>query len=410
MKENFDVVIIGAGPSGAVASALLNKKGYRVLVLERMHFPRFSIGESLLPQSMAFLEEVGFLEAVEKNGFQFKNGAAFSHKDQYETFDFTEKFSAGWGTTFQVQRDQFDKILADEASKQGVTIRYGETVKHFAHHAESNTCQIKALNEAGIETTVTARFVLDASGYGKVLPKLLGLEKPSTFEARTSLFTHIEDGIDNENYDRNKILVTVHPQHKDVWFWLIPFSNGRSSVGVVATEQFMKKNQSAPLDKLTGLIKQSGWMADLLNNAQFDTRVGELTGYASDVSTLHGPGFALLGNAGEFLDPVFSSGVTIAFKSAALAAQAVDAELKGERPDWQQEYSEPLQKGVNTFKEFVAAWYDGRLQDVIFSHNKRDSVKRMISSVLAGYAWDVENPYVKDVKRLSVLAELCKKS
>jgi flavin-dependent dehydrogenase len=409
MQERFDVVVVGAGPSGALASALLNKKGYRVLVLERAHFPRFSIGESLLPQSMAFLEEAGFLEAVQAQGFQFKNGAAFGYHDQYETFDFTDKLSVGWGTTFQVQRDQFDKVLADEASKQGVTIRYGQTVTSFNHDAQTKQCSVKTVDEQGVETEVVTKFVLDASGYGKVLPKLLCLEKPSIFEPRTSLFTHIEDNINDATYDREKILITVHPQHRDIWFWLIPFK-GRASIGVVASEAIINEMAGESIDKLTTLIKQSGRMEGLLKNAKFDTRIGSLTGYASDVTHLYGPGFALLGNAGEFLDPVFSSGVTIAFKSAELASKVVDLELKGEVPDWQQHYVKPLQQGVNTFKEFVAAWYDGRLQDIIFSNNKNVEVKRMISSILAGYAWDMENPYVKDVKRLNVLAELCQKA
>ena len=126
--EQFDVVVIGAGPAGAVSSSLLNKKGHRILVLEKQHFPRFSIGESLLPQCMTYLEQAGMLEAVQASTFQHKNGAAFSRGEEYEYFDFREKISAGWGTTFQVQRDSFDKILADEAQKQGVVLRYGHSV------------------------------------------------------------------------------------------------------------------------------------------------------------------------------------------------------------------------------------------------------------------------------------------
>lgn len=124
----YDVVVIGAGPAGAVASSLLADLGYRVLVLEKEHFPRFSIGESLLPQSMAFLEQAGMLQAVVEAGFQHKNGAAFTRADDYDCFDFREKFSDGWGTTYQVQRDRFDKVLADCASAHGVEICYGQTV------------------------------------------------------------------------------------------------------------------------------------------------------------------------------------------------------------------------------------------------------------------------------------------
>jgi flavin-dependent dehydrogenase len=265
-------------------------------------------------------------------------------------------------------------------------------------------------DESGDSHQLNARFVLDASGYGRVLPRLLKLEKPTSFPARTSLFTHIQDNITDTRYDRNKILITVHPNYQDVWFWLIPFNEGRASVGVVAEEVFLKKMAGSTSDKLRKLINDSGWMSSLLSEAEFDTRVGELTGYACDVSQLSGEGFALLGNAGEFLDPVFSSGVTIAFKSASLAVDVLDRELQGQSPDWHLEFAAELQQGVKTFKEFVEAWYDGRLQDVIFTSDKNGPVKRMISSILAGYAWDTRNPYVKDVKRLNSLAELCRES
>lgn len=406
-RSDFDVVIIGAGPSGAVASALLNKRGYSVLVLEKELFPRFSIGESLLPQSMEFLVQADMLSAVEDAAFQFKNGAAFSHDDRYEIFDFREKFTEGMGTTFQVQRDKFDKILADEAQKQGVDIRYAQTVTAFESDSDDAISRLTVQDENGGVYQVSARFALDASGFGRVLPRLLNLEQPSKLAFRTSLFTHIQDNISSRRFDRNKILITVHPEHHDIWYWLIPFSNGRSSVGVVAPQALLEEIADDAEAKLRGLISQPEMLADILSDAEFDTRVGMIDGYSCDVKQLYGNGFALLGNAGEFLDPVFSSGVTIALKSASLAADAVDRQLSGLQPDWESEFSMPLKQGVDTFRAFVEGWYDGRLQKVIFSEDKGQDVKSMISSILAGYAWDVENPYVKNPARLSTLAELC---
>ncbi|MEN8169388.1 MAG: NAD(P)/FAD-dependent oxidoreductase [Pseudomonadota bacterium] len=403
-QGDFDVVVIGAGPSGAVASALLKKKGYQVLVLEKLHFPRFSIGESLLPQCMKFLEEADMLAAVEDAKFQFKNGAAFTCADRYDFFDFREKFTEGWGTTFQVQRDRFDKVLADEAEKQGVEIHYGQTVT--AYEADSDKATLTVENEAGKSYQISAKFVLDASGFGRVLPRLLDLELPSHLASRTSAFTHIKDNIDSD-YDRDKILITVHPEHHEIWYWLIPFSNGRSSVGVVAPREFLAKMEGDAESKLRTLISEGCMLASVLENAEYDTPVNIIDGYSCNVKQLYGDKFALLGNAGEFLDPVFSSGVTIALKSASLAAGVLDRELKGAKPDWNEEYAESLMLGVNTFREFVNGWYDERLQNVIFAEDKNDDVKGMISSILAGYAWDTENPYVKDPARLSTLAEVC---
>ncbi|GAC33411.1 NAD(P)/FAD-dependent oxidoreductase [Paraglaciecola polaris] len=403
--EQFDVVVIGAGPAGAVSSSLLNKKGHRILVLEKQHFPRFSIGESLLPQCMTYLEQAGMLEAVQASTFQHKNGAAFSRGEEYEYFDFREKFSAGWGTTFQVQRDSFDKILADEAQKQGVVLRYGHSV--IACDSVNGERQLSVQTDTGERYQVQAKFVLDASGFGRVLPKLLNLEQASSLTPRQSIFTHIQDNIDEPDYDRNKILITVHPQHHEVWYWLIPFSNGRASLGVVAPTELLSKIQGSPLEQLQTLVSQGGKLAHILAKAKYDSQVRALGSYSCDVTRLYGENYALLGNAGEFLDPIFSSGVTIAMTSASLAAKAVHKQLSGEQPDWEREYSEPLKTGVKTFKEFVEGWYDQRFQNVVFSKKKSASITRMISSILAGYAWDIENPYVKNPARLSTLAELC---
>ena len=127
-SEHRSVVIIGAGPSGAIAAALLKRKGHDVLIIERQRFPRFSIGESLLSHCLDFIEEAGMLEAVQAAGFQTKHGAAFGWGERYTEFDFRDKFTAGHSSTYQVQRADFDKLLADQAESQGVEIRYEEEI------------------------------------------------------------------------------------------------------------------------------------------------------------------------------------------------------------------------------------------------------------------------------------------
>jgi flavin-dependent dehydrogenase len=406
VNTSVDVTVIGAGPAGSVASALLNKMSHRVLVLERQHFPRFSIGESLLPQCMVFLERAGMLPVVEKAGFQLKNGARFCRGDKNDSFDFSEKFSSGWGTTFQVQRARFDQILADEARKQGVEIHFGHTVTGFDSRVDGVRLEVE--DETGKAYQVESRFVLDASGFGRVLPRLLELELASSLAHRSSIFTHVKDNISDPKFDRNKILIPVHPEFQDIWYWLIPFSNGRASVGVIVPDERLRGMPGDSGDRLQAFIAREATLAGLLKNAEFDTRIGVIEGYSTDVKQLFGKDFALLGNAGEFLDPVFSSGVTIALKSASLAADVLDRQLRGLQPDWEREFVRPLKQGVNTFRVFVEAWYDGRLQDIIFTADKDEAVKQMICSILAGYAWDTENPYVKNPERISILADLCR--
>ena len=399
------VIIIGAGPSGTIAATLLHKRGYQVTILERQQFPRFSIGESLLPQCMEFIEEAGMMDAIVNAGFQFKNGASFVYREQQEEFSFEDKFTPGSGTTFQVQRGKFDHILANEAQRMGVEIRW-QTEVIAVNFSDYPKLVIK--NASGEIEHIEADFVLDASGFGRILPRLLDLESPSGFPVRKALFGHIEDRINNSQFDRNKIRITVHPDHKDVWVWLIPFSNGRSSIGVVAETAFYdnwENNKTA----LQDIISQDDSLHALLKNALFDEPINDIVGYSANVKSLYGKGYALLGNAGEFLDPVFSSGVTIAMKSASLAADILDRQFKHEVVDWDADYAVPLQRGVNTFRVFVDAWYDGRLQDVIFHKQPQPDIKAMICSILAGYAWDESNPYVKNaLTRLNTLVELCR--
>ena len=404
--ERRQVVVIGAGPSGAIAAALLKRKGHDVLVIERQYFPRFSIGESLLSHCLDFVEEAGMLDAVNAAGFQRKNGAAFAWGERYSAFDFGDTFSEGKPTTFQVQRADFDKLLADQAALQGVEIRYGQAIANVDFSLAKP--QLGVQREDGSEYRVEADFVLDASGYGRVLPRLLDLEAPSNFPVRQAVFTHIEDRIDSPTFDREKILITTHPTKRDVWFWTIPFSGGRCSVGVVAAAEHFE-GRTDDLDAcLRGFIDETPSLAGVLDNAVWDTPARTIGGYSANVKTLHGPGFALLGNAAEFLDPVFSSGVTIAMRSASMAADVLHRQLQGEPVDWQSEFAEPLKRGVDTFRCYVEGWYAGTFQDVIFYTEGSDDIRRMISSILAGYAWDQRNPFVSEPKRrLRMLSEIC---
>ena len=410
MPEQRDIVVVGAGPSGSIAAALLKRRGWDVLVLEAQQFPRFSIGESLLAHCLDFVAEAGMMEAVQAAGFQYKNGAAFIRGTDYGEFDFADKFTPGRDSTFQVQRAAFDKLLADEAAKQGVEIRY--EVRVAAVDVTSTQSgrprpRVRA-QDAGREYEVEARFVLDASGFGRTLPKLLQLETPSAFPVRNAVFTHVADHAPADSFDRNKIQVVIHPRHRDVWYWLIPFPHGRCSLGCVARREFFDA-YPADLDaRLRQVVAEEPFLARVLANAEWDTPARGLSGYAANVKSMYGPGFALLGNAAEFLDPVFSSGVTIAMRSASMAAQVLDAQLRGAAVDWQAQFEVPLRKGVDTFRAYVRAWYDGRFQDIMFAKTQPPEIRRMICSILAGYAWDETNPFVAEPeRRLDMVAKLC---
>ncbi|HUH58925.1 MAG TPA: NAD(P)/FAD-dependent oxidoreductase [Candidimonas sp.] len=404
--QRHEIVVIGAGPAGAVAATLLRRKGHQVLMLERQQFPRFSIGESLLAHCLEFIEEAGMMDAVRAAGFQNKNGAAFARGDRYASFDFRDKFTPGPGTTFQVERAKFDTVLADEAQRQGVDVRYQQEVT--AARFDGALPELDVRDEHGQVDTIQCDFVLDASGYGRVLARLLDLERPSSLPPRKAIFTHIQDNIVDAGYDRDKILISVHPRERGIWYWLIPFSNGRCSIGVVGEDALHGDPSADRMETLRRLIDEAPNLKRLLPNAEWDTPANTIGGYSANVKSLHGPGYALLGNAAEFLDPVFSSGITIALRSSKLAADALHRQRMGETVDWQTAFADPLMIGIETFRAYVHGWYEGTFQDVVFYEHSEPAIRRMISSILAGYAWDMDNPFVADPKRrLRVLGEIC---
>lgn len=406
----LDVLVIGAGPAGSVAAALLAQRGYRVLVQERQHFPRFSIGESLLAYSTQILQDAGLLDAVLAGGFQFKNGATFVCDSLHSEFNFANKFTAGCSFTFQVLRSEFDHLLAREAARAGATVEYG--VEITAVDVTSDPPSVTTRREGGEVVVHRPRFILDASGFGRTLARLLELEKPSSFPVRAARFCHIKDGIVAGAFDRQKIRIGIHPTNRDVWSWLIPFPNGNSSLGIVASRDHLARYTGSDEEQFWAMVGDEPGLGRLLEHAHTVRPVGEIIGYAANVKALHGPGFALLGNAAEFLDPVFSSGVTIALHSARLAAGVLDRQFRGEPVDWQGEFAQPLMFGIETFRTFVTGWYDGSLQDVIFYPTKDPAIHRMICSVLAGYAWDPANPYTgpQSARRLRALAAVCRGS
>lgn len=402
-----DVVIIGAGPAGSVAAALLASKGYTVEMIERTHFPRFSIGESLLAQSLEFLDEAGLLEDVEAHGFQFKDGAAFHLNGETTAIYFPDKSAPGRATTFQVMRADFDDILAKGAAKKGAHVSFGQEV--IAFESDANGAAVTVRGEDGEQWRVEARFALDASGFGRTLSKLCNLETPSDFPVRRAMFGQVVDRIREPSFDRNKILVSIHPESQAIWYWLIPLKDGISSIGVVGPQELIAQAGETDHDRLWNLIRAVPYKARLLQDAEVYRPAATIIGYACNVKSLAGPSYALLGNAAEFLDPVFSSGVTIAFKSASLAATLIDRQFKGETVDWETEFSKELYVGIDTFRECVDAWYSGALQRIIFNRPRgMNDITRQLTSVLAGYAWDRSNIFVKTPKRtMRTVEEWC---
>ena len=233
--RTVDVVVIGAGPAGTVAASYLKKQGYDVVILEKEKFPRFQIGESLLPCCMEHLDEAGLLEAVIPVNFQKKTGAAFMKGDKRCEFFFSEQFTKGWTWTWQVKRADFDMTLAKATKAKGVDVNFECEVLDVTCSKEKQIVHYKDIN--GNKFTLEAKFIIDSSGYGRVLPRLFDLSKQSAFSPRGAVFAHLEDNNRTEKASNN-IFVHSFDSNKS-WIWAIPFSDGSTSVGIVGDREII---------------------------------------------------------------------------------------------------------------------------------------------------------------------------
>lgn len=404
IKEYVDVLVIGAGPSGCVSSSIIHNNGLKVMVVEKEKFPRFVIGESLLPRCMVALTEAGLIDTIKDQHFQEKFGAKFLQDDKVCEFNFADQFTEGWNWTWQVPRADFDTAMSQKLIEKGIPVYFETAVTAIEFQGTNSITTVK--DKDGNERQIHANFVIDSSGYGRALPRLLDLDQPSSFPARKTLFAHFKDIKRPATSNNSQIIVIDHmPQ---VWIWVIPFSNGNVSCGFVGKPEFFDEFEGTDEEKLRAMIESNANIRERFEDVPMvwdEPRIIE--GYAIATKKHYGDGFVLTGNAAEFLDPVFSSGVTFAVESGMVAAKLASRQVKGETVDWEKDYKGYIMEGVDVFRTYVRAWYEGKLQDIFFNPYIDQNIKKMICSVLAGYVWDKSNYYVKNHARaIDTLAEV----
>jgi flavin-dependent dehydrogenase len=393
LHEYVDVLIIGAGPSGCVSASYLHKNGVKIKVVEKTKFPRLVVGESLIPRVMDHFAEAELFECLDAMNFEKKLGARFIRGEEVCIFDFSKKFGEGWNWTWQMPRADFDNTMAQEIIKKGIDLEFESEVISVSFEGKNSTSIVKNID--GNLKEIHANFIIDSSGYGRVLPRLLDLDTPSKLDSHSSIFSHFKDI--NRPEGKEGTLISFDILETQVWLWVIPFSNGNTSVGIVGPTNFInslsenKDNSEA----LNNAIKLSDYYIKRFAGVDFLFKPIKLENYSRSVKQLYGDGFALTGNSSEFLDPIFSSGVAFATESGILAAKLFLKESQGIAVDWEEEYSGYMKRGIAVFTTYVKEWYTGNLQTLFFHQPEDPDVKRKICAILAGYVWDNNNPFVK---------------
>lgn len=364
--EEFDVVVAGGGPGGSTVAALVAMRGHRVLLLEKEVFPRYQIGESLLPATVhGVCRMLGVTDELAEAGFPVKRGGTFRWGARPEpwTFSFgvSSRMTGSTSFAYQVERARFDQILLNNAKRKGVVVRENRTATEVVEDGERVT-GLRYTDPGGAEREVSARFVIDASGNkSRLYSRAGGKRNYSEFFRSLALFGYFEGGKRLPAPVSGNILSVAFDSG---WFWYIPLSDTLTSVGAVVRREMAEKVQGDREAALDALIAECPMISEYLADARRVTsgKYGELRvrkDYSYQQTTFWRPGMILVGDAACFVDPVFSSGVHLATYSALLAARSINSVLAGDLDEKTAltEFEARYRREYGVFYEFLVSFY-----------------------------------------------------
>lgn len=385
--QHFDVIILGGGPGGSTLASSLAKRGRRALVLEREKFPRFHIGESLLPCSRAVFTALGLDDELDRR-FIRKYGARFlcSSTKRLNTYHFAEAFDATFEYAYQVPRAEFDKVLLDHAKALGAEVREEwEVTEVLFEGSRAVGVRARSMHQPSEVVELRAPVIADATGRDTLLATRSRRKAHIPRLDKTAFFSHFRGTVRERGLDEGNIQIVIF-EHG--WFWFIPFRGDLTSVGAVVSSEWIKQRaKGESLDAFfMRTVALSSWANEFLTGAKQERPVGALADFSYRIDQLAGDGWLFVGDAGGFLDPLFSTGAHLAIQGGFVAAETIDEALT--RGDVSRaafaRYEAAVRYAVDLFLGVVQGFYAGQFRELLFEENQRKPMRKIITSILSG--------------------------